>query len=108
MAATLDGVVEPGGAVFEVKFMLPWTFSEEAAAETAQHVGRHVALCCPFHHPPGRDMGGRGGQSRPAVPAPAAHRLEEVLALHREQGDAPAISGSSRRDPAWKRSGTSI
>src|ERR1700716_102382 len=33
MAATLDGLVAPGGAVFEGKFMLPWTFSEEAAAE---------------------------------------------------------------------------
>src|SRR6266436_1395553 len=33
MAATLDGMVEPGGAVFEAKFMLPWSFSEEAAAE---------------------------------------------------------------------------
>jgi predicted phage-related endonuclease len=33
MAATLDGVVEGSGAVFEAKFMLPWTFSEEAAAE---------------------------------------------------------------------------
>jgi hypothetical protein len=33
MAATLDGLVEPSGAVFEAKFMLPWTFSEEAAAE---------------------------------------------------------------------------
>jgi predicted phage-related endonuclease len=33
MAATLDGIVEPSGAVFEAKFMLPWTFSEEAAAE---------------------------------------------------------------------------
>lgn len=33
MAATLDGLVDPGGAVFEAKFMLPWTFSEEAAAE---------------------------------------------------------------------------
>ncbi len=32
MAATLDGRVE-GGAVFENKFMLPWSFSEEAAAE---------------------------------------------------------------------------
>ncbi|WMT72530.1 YqaJ viral recombinase family protein [Bradyrhizobium sp. Ash2021] len=32
MAATLDGVVEDG-AVFEAKFMLPWSFSEEAAAE---------------------------------------------------------------------------
>ena len=33
MAATLDGTVEQTGAVFEAKFMLPWTFSEEAAAE---------------------------------------------------------------------------
>ena len=32
MAATLDGMVEATGAVFEAKFMLPWTFSEEAAA----------------------------------------------------------------------------
>src|SRR5215475_3451884 len=33
MAATLDGIVEGIGAVFEAKFMLPWSFSEEAAAE---------------------------------------------------------------------------
>jgi hypothetical protein len=33
MAATLDGVVEATGAIFEAKFMLPWSFSEEAAAE---------------------------------------------------------------------------
>jgi YqaJ-like viral recombinase domain len=33
MAATLDGKVEGTGAVFEAKFALPWTFSEEAAAE---------------------------------------------------------------------------
>jgi putative phage-type endonuclease len=33
MAATLDGVVEGTRAVFEAKFMLPWSFSEEAAAE---------------------------------------------------------------------------
>src|SRR6266436_6718682 len=33
MAATLDGMVESTGAVFEAKFMLPWSFSEEAAAE---------------------------------------------------------------------------
>jgi predicted phage-related endonuclease len=38
MGATLDGRVEATGAVFEAKFMLPWSFSEEAAAEkhTAQ------------------------------------------------------------------------
>jgi predicted phage-related endonuclease len=33
MAATLDGMIEPSGAVFEAKFMLPWSFSEEAAIE---------------------------------------------------------------------------
>jgi predicted phage-related endonuclease len=32
MAATLDGIVEGTEAVFEAKFMLPWSFSEEAAA----------------------------------------------------------------------------
>src|SRR5205814_2361095 len=33
MAATLDGMVEGTGAVFEAKFMLPWSFSEDLAAE---------------------------------------------------------------------------
>src|ERR1700681_387513 len=33
MAATLDGLVEGTGAVFEAKFMLPWSFSEQEAAE---------------------------------------------------------------------------
>ncbi len=33
LAATLDGMVEDSGAVFEAKFMLPWSFSEEGAAE---------------------------------------------------------------------------
>jgi hypothetical protein len=37
MEATLDGMIEPLGAVFEAKFMLPWTFTEEAAAE------KHIA-----------------------------------------------------------------
>jgi predicted phage-related endonuclease len=37
MAATLDGVVEGTGAIFEAKFMLPWSFSEEAA------VAKHMA-----------------------------------------------------------------
>src|ERR1700732_1741613 len=33
MAGTLDGIVAGTRAVFEAKFMLPWSFSEEAAAE---------------------------------------------------------------------------
>jgi predicted phage-related endonuclease len=37
MAATLDGIVEQTGAIYEAKFMLPWTFSEEGA------VAKHMA-----------------------------------------------------------------
>jgi hypothetical protein len=37
MGATLDGRIEATGAVFEAKFMLPWSFSEEAAT------GKHMA-----------------------------------------------------------------
>ena len=33
MAATLDGRVQRSEAVFEAKFMLPWSFSEEAAVQ---------------------------------------------------------------------------
>src|SRR5215831_16424978 len=33
MAATFDGIVAGSGTVFEAKFMLPWSFSEAAAAE---------------------------------------------------------------------------
>jgi predicted phage-related endonuclease len=33
MASTLDGRVQGSEAVFEAKFMLPWSFSEEAAAQ---------------------------------------------------------------------------
>jgi hypothetical protein len=33
MAATLDGIVDSTGAVFESKFMLPWYFSEQTAVE---------------------------------------------------------------------------
>ena len=33
LGCTLDGTVAGSGAVYEAKFMLPWAFSEEAAAE---------------------------------------------------------------------------
>jgi len=57
MAATLDGRVE-GGPVFEAKFMLPWQFSEEAAAEKympqLQHnmwvIAARAVRCPPICH----------------------------------------------------------
>jgi hypothetical protein len=38
MAAALDGMIEATGAVFEAKFMLPWSFFEEVAAEGARNI----------------------------------------------------------------------
>jgi hypothetical protein len=40
MTATLDGMVEGAGAV---KFMLPWSFSEEVAAE--KHMAEYRTTC---------------------------------------------------------------
>jgi predicted phage-related endonuclease len=52
MAATLDGRIEGSDAVFESKFMLPWSFSEEAAAAKympqLQHNMWVVAARSPF------------------------------------------------------------
>jgi hypothetical protein len=62
------------GAVFEAKFMLPWTFSEEAAAE------KHI-----WWPQMGRDHRTR----RSALPAPVADGREEVLAL---RGDGRYLS----------------
>jgi hypothetical protein len=41
MGATLDGLLEGTGAVFEAKFMLPWSFSEEGAATKYMPQLRH-------------------------------------------------------------------
>lgn len=46
MGATLDGIVESTGAVFEAKFMLPWTFSEEAAAQKHMAQLQHNMWVC--------------------------------------------------------------
>src|SRR4030088_3181567 len=50
MAATLDGLIESTGAVFEAKFMLPWSFSEEAAAEKHMAQLQHTMLVAGTKH----------------------------------------------------------
>jgi predicted phage-related endonuclease len=87
MAATLDGRVQSSGAVFEAKFMLPWSFSEEGAAEKympqLQHnmwvVNSKSAVLSIITG--GGKMGGDHGPSGCAVPTPYPHRREEILAL---------------------------
>ena len=76
MAATLDGVVEATGAVFEAKFMLPWSFSEEAAAEkhmaaaAAQHVGHRCRARGALDHHRRRQVGRDHHPCRSALSAP--------------------------------------
>ena len=99
MAATLDGLVDPGGAVFEAKFMLPWTFSEEAAAEKHMAQLQHnmwvsSARSAVLSIITGRRQMGRAlDPRRSAVPAPLADRGEEVLALRPERRGASAVRG---------------
>ena len=114
MAATLDGMVEQTGAVFEAKFMLPWAFTEEAAAEKhmaqLQHnmwvVGRPLVRALDHHRR--RQMGRDQDPCRPALSASAAHRREEVLALRPERRTASCCSTSKRRDQGWRRLRSSI
>src|SRR5262249_2324883 len=51
MAATLDGIVEGTEAVFEAKFMLPWSFSEETAAEKYMAQVQHNTCGSPICGP---------------------------------------------------------
>jgi hypothetical protein len=99
MAATLDGLVDPDGAAFEAKFMLPWTFSQEAVAEKHMAQLQHnmwVAKCevrSVVNHYWRRKVGRAHDLRRPALPAPFAHRREEVLGLRAERGDPEAVWG---------------
>ena len=91
MAATLDGRVAGSDAVFEAKFMLPWSFSEEAAADevhaaaAAQYVGGGGTDRGALGHYGGRQVGRDLGPCRSALSAPHCHRRAQVLALCRER-----------------------
>ena len=113
MGATLDGMVAGTGAVFEAKFMLPWSFSEEAAA------GKHMAqLQHNMWVVNAREAvlsiitgGGKWVEitipADSALPASADHGGTEVLALRRERGAAAAIPRRSAAVPASRQSGWS-
>ena len=97
MAATLDGMVEGTGAVFEAKFMLPWSFSEEARGRkahgpaAAQYVGHGLKDGGAVDHYRRRQMGRDDHSGRSALPASAAHGGEEVLALRRDWRDPSPV-----------------
>src|SRR5262249_14490223 len=96
MVATLDGIVEGTGAVFEAKFMLPWSFSEEAAAEKymatgpAQHVGHALKVIGALDYHRRRQMGGGHDPHGPALSQRSGLGGKEVLALRTIRRDAPS------------------
>ena len=67
MGATFDGLVEEETAVFEAKFMLPWAFTEDSAAEKHMPQLQHnmVVTCSrkglPVHSRRPQVGVGRGG-----------------------------------------------
>ena len=99
VGATLDGRVQASEAVFEAEFMLPWSFSEEAAAEKhmpqLQHnmwvVAARLAVLSII------TGGGKWVEittlRRPALPAPDCYRRAEVLALRGEWRAANPVWG---------------
>ena len=97
MAATLDGMVEATGAVFEAKFMLPWSFSEEAAAEKHMAQLQHNMWVTNAKLSVLSIITGGGKwveitiPADPPLPAPAADRGEEVLALRGERRAASPL-----------------
>ena len=103
MAATLDGMVEGTGAVFEAKFMLPWSFSEEAAAEKHMAQLQHnmwvtnaklAVLSIITGGGKWVEISNRGGFALPTSPV---HSGKEVLAL---RGEWRAPSPVRRRTAA--------
>ena len=87
MAATLDGIVEGTEAVFEAKFMLPWSFSEEAAAEKymaqLQHNMwvTHLRTLGALDHHRRRQMGRDHDPHGPALSQRPGLGGKEILAL---------------------------
>ena len=96
MAATLDGMVEQTGAVFEAKFMLPWSFSEEGAAAKyiapapAQYVGNEFTEGGALDHHRRRQMGGDHHSGRSALPAPPVAAAKKFWRCV-ENGDQPRL-----------------
>ena len=87
MAATLDGRVEASGAVFEAKFMLPWSFSEEAASEKHMPQLQHNMWVIAARAAVLSIITGGGkwveikNLCRPTLSASYCHRRAEVLAM---------------------------
>jgi predicted phage-related endonuclease len=113
MGATLDGMVAGSGAVFEAKFMLPWSFSEEAAAEKHMAQLQHNMWVTNAKAAALSIITGGGKWVEIAITADSLYQ-HLLLTAERSSGAASraasplAYSGLSRRGPASWRSAVSI
>jgi predicted phage-related endonuclease len=112
MCATLDGRVEATGAVFEAKFMLPWSFSEEAAAEKYMAQLQHNMWVAASRAAVLSVITGGGKWVEITTHADPLYQHLIVTAERKfwrcvESGSPLAYSGSSRRNRASRRSGLS-
>jgi hypothetical protein len=98
MAATIDGMVEHVDAVFEAKFMLPWSFSEEAAAEKHMAQLQHNMWVTNARSAALSIITGGGKWIEMTIPADALYQHFLVTAEQRfwrcvETGDTPRPYG---------------
>jgi hypothetical protein len=98
IAATIDGMVEGVEAVFEAKFMLPWSFSEEAAVEKHMPQLQHNMWVTNSKSAALSIITGGGKWIEMTIPADALYQHFLVMAEHRfwrciQTGDTPRPYG---------------
>ena len=105
LGATLDGRVQASEAVFEAKFMLPWSFSEEAAAAKYMPQLQHNMWVVAARSAVLSVITGGGKwveittHADPALSAPHFHSRAEVLALCRERRAPYPVRGRATEAP---------
>jgi predicted phage-related endonuclease len=98
MAATLDGRVQSSGAIFEAKFMLPWSFSEEAALEKYMAQLQHNMWVVGVRHAVLSIITGGGKWIELAIAADSLYQHLILIAEKKfwhcvESGEAPVLFG---------------
>jgi predicted phage-related endonuclease len=104
MAATLDGFIADVDAVFEAKFMLPWSFSEEAAAEKHMAQLQHNMWVTNAKSAALSIITGGGKWVELAIPSDALYQHFLITAERRfwrcvESGDVPRPFGVEPTQP---------
>ena len=113
MGATLDGMVAGTGAVFEAKFMLPWSFSEEAAAGKHMAQLQHNMWVTNAREAVLSIITGGGKWVEMTIPADSLYQHllitaeTEVLALCRDRGAPTGVPGRSAASRASRQCGWS-